>query len=107
MATLPRTLTVAAAGSGRASAAVMAEVDASSACRLRLAMLDAASKNDAPLEVDLAGVTFMDSTSHSAIADASLALDPSGAGLVLCNVPRQVQRLLEIIEVGSFLEVRS
>jgi hypothetical protein len=49
----------------------------------------------------------MDSIGHNAMADASLALDPSGAGLELCNVPRHVQRRLEILEVGLFLEVRS
>jgi hypothetical protein len=45
-------MTVAAGGSGRASAAVVGEVDAGDACRLRLAILDAARKNDAPLEAE-------------------------------------------------------
>jgi anti-sigma B factor antagonist len=107
MATFPQDMTVATAGSGRAAVAVMGEVDASKAGRLRLAILSAASKDGARLEVDLAGVTFMDSSGVRAMADASLALDPSRGGLVLCNVPRHVQRILEIVDFGSFLEVRT
>jgi anti-sigma B factor antagonist len=106
MDTLHQDLTIAACGSGRAGVAVTGEVDASNAGRLRLAILDAARKHGAQLEVDLAGVTFMDSTGLRAIADASRALGPSGSGLVLCNVPRQVLRMLEITDLGSSLEVR-
>jgi anti-sigma B factor antagonist len=107
MNTLHQDLTIAAGGPGRASVAVSGEVDASNAGRLRLAILDAASEHGVQLEVDLAGVTFMDSTGLRAIAEAALALDPSGSGLVLCNVPRVVLRILEITDFGCTLEVRA
>jgi len=86
--------------------AVTGEVDASNAEQLRLAILDAATGQDAQFEVDLAGVTFMDSSGLGAIADASLTLESSGSGLVLCNVPRLVRRVLEITDIGRVLKVR-
>jgi anti-sigma B factor antagonist len=106
------TLTVLPSSAGAASSggsvrlAVTGEVDASNAEQLRLAILDAATKHAAQLDVDLAGVTFMDSSGLRAIADASLALEPSGSGLVLCNVPRHVRRILEITDIGRTLNVR-
>jgi anti-sigma B factor antagonist len=100
-------LTVEAGKHGLASLTVTGEVDASNADRLRMAILDAAHKHQTPLEVDLGGVTFMDSSGVRAMADASVALDPSGSGLVLCNVPRHVRRIIEITDVGSLLEVRA
>ena len=105
MDTLHHDMTIRPGGTGRASVAVTGEVDASNADRARLAILDAARKHSAKLEVDLAGVAFMDSSGLRAIADASRALESPGAGLVLCNVPRQVLRLLAITDIGADLEV--
>ena len=105
MVTLDHDVTITAGDTGPASAAVAGEVDASNADRLRVAILDAANKSIAYLEVDLAGVTFMDSSGLRAIADASRGLEASGSGLVLCNVPRQVLRLLAITDIGTDLEV--
>jgi anti-anti-sigma factor len=81
-------------------------VDASNADQLRLAILDAAGTPGAQLEVDLARVTSMDPSGAAAMADAFLALQSSGPGLVLRNVPRQVPRILEITDVGPPHEVR-
>ena len=98
-------LTITAGETGPASVAVAGEVDANNADRLRLSILAAANKSGAHLEVDLAGITFMDSSGLRAIADASRELEASGSGLVLCNVPRQVLRLLAISDIGADLEV--
>jgi anti-anti-sigma regulatory factor len=48
----------------------------------------------------------MDSSGLSAIADANLALAPPRAGLVLCNVPRALRRIFEILDLGHSIEVR-
>jgi anti-sigma B factor antagonist len=93
-------------GSDRGRVAVTGDVDASNADDWRLAILDAATDPGAQLEVDLAGVTFIDSTGLMAIADASVALERTGRWLVVCNVPRQVLRILEITGIGATLEVR-
>ena len=106
MVMLDQAMTVEARGPERPCVAVTGEVDASNASRLRLAILDAAEKHDARLEVDLAGITFMDSTGLKAIADASRALNATGSGLVLCNVPRHVLRILNITDFRDSLEVR-
>lgn len=107
MNTIHHDMTIKAGETGRASVTVAGEVDASNSDRLRLAILDAADGGQpgVRLEVDLAGITFMDSTGLLAIADAAHELQPRGSGLVLCNVPRQVGRLLAITDIGADLDV--
>jgi anti-sigma B factor antagonist len=100
-------MTISFSGPGQATVAVTGEVDACNADRLRLAILGAAGMHGAQVEVDLTGVTFMDSAALSAIAEAALLLGSPRAGLVLCNVPRQVQRILAIIDPGRRIEVRA
>jgi hypothetical protein len=83
MVMLDQAMTVEAPGLERPSVAVTGEVDASNASRLRVAILDAAGNHDAQLEVDLAGITFMDSTglgNHSHTARrARMTTPPSSA----------------------------
>ena len=98
-------MTITAGKTGPASVTVVGEVDASNADRLRLAILDAANQTGAKLDVDLAGVTFIDSSGLRAIADASRGLEKSGTRLLLYNLPRQVLRLLAITDIGTDLEV--
>jgi anti-anti-sigma factor len=50
-------------------------------------------------------VTFMDSTGLRALADASTELGP--VLVVLCGVPRQVSRILEVTGNCAGIEVRS
>jgi anti-sigma B factor antagonist len=103
--TLHHDMTITAGTTGPASVTVVGEVDASNADRLRLTILDAANQTGAKLEVDLAAVTFIDSSGLRAIADASRGLEKSGTRLVLSNLPRQVLRLLAITDIGTDLEV--
>jgi anti-sigma B factor antagonist len=93
-------MTIAVAAAPGGSVAIAGQVDASNAVRLRRAIVDAAATPGTGLELDLdlEGITFMDSTGLRAISDASLALAAIGRGLVLSNVPRQVRRLLDITE---------
>lgn len=107
MNTVHHDMTIKAGEDGRASVTVTGEVDASNSDRLRLAILEAAGAGQpgARLEVDLAGITFMDSTGLLALADASHALQPGGSGLVLRNVPRQVGRLLAITDIAADIDI--
>ena len=91
---------------GTARVVVAGEVDVSNAKRLRQAILAAAAGHGARLDGDLVGVTFTDSPGFKAITDASLALETSGAGLVLCNASCQVRRILEITDTGRTVKVR-
>jgi anti-sigma B factor antagonist len=89
----------------RARLIVSGEVDASNAGRLRQSNIDAGIGSDGEVEADLAGVTFMDSTGLRALADASSQLGPGE--LVLCDVPRQLLRILEVTGICKGIEVRS
>jgi hypothetical protein len=73
-------------GDGTVRLALTGEMDASNPYRLRPAILD-------------------DGADHGAQV-ASLALEPCGCGLVLCNASRQVRRILEITDIGRTAEVR-
>jgi anti-anti-sigma factor len=99
------TITELRSSGGAARVAITGDVNASDAEQLRVKTLDAATGHGAQLEVDLAEVTSMDRSEARAIADAFVVLRPSGSGLVLCKVPRQVQRTLETTYVGPHLEV--
>jgi len=99
-------MTISFGGPDEANVTVAGEVDACNAGRLRLAILGAASRHGAQIEVDLAGLTFIDSTGVSAIEDAALLLGPPRPGLVLCNVPRHMHRILAIMDPGRRIEVR-
>jgi anti-anti-sigma factor len=94
-------LTITVVGPGRARLAVSGEVDATNAARLRQAILDVGTGSDSIVEVHLARVTFMDSTGLRALADAATQLGE--VELVLCDVPRQVARLLEITGICTGL----
>jgi anti-anti-sigma factor len=94
-------MTIAVTDQGRARLVVSGGVDAANAVRLRQAIVDAGIESEGKVEVDLAGVTFMDSTGLRALADASTELGP--VELVLCRVPRQVSRILEVSGIGMGL----
>jgi anti-anti-sigma factor len=98
-------MTITVADPARARLAVRGGVDAASAVRLRQAIIGAGLESEGVVEVDLAGVTFMDSTGLRALADASTELSP--VQLVLCRVPRQVSRILEVAGICIGIEVRS
>lgn len=93
--------------SGDARVSVVGEVDGSNAADFCLEILGLARKWDRTLEVDLAGVTFMDSTGLRALDDAARALSASGFRLVLSNPPRHVRQIIDIIGVGASLQVRA
>jgi anti-anti-sigma factor len=102
MDTLHQDMTITVAPD-RGTVVVVGEVDVSNAVGLRVAIIDAAREHEGRLQLDLAGITFIDSAGLMAIADASVALR---SALVLCNVPRQVRRILAITGIGAALEVR-
>jgi anti-anti-sigma factor len=99
-------MTIVLGDSGDARLTVGGEVDASNADELRRAIVAAARTQSEEVDVNLAGVNFMDSTGVRALAAAAAELRASGLGMVLCNVPRQVQRMLDIIDTGRSLQVR-
>jgi anti-anti-sigma factor len=98
-------MTITATDPDRGKLTVTGGVDGANAARLRQAIVDAGIHSEGEVEVDLAGVTFMDSTGLRALADASTEL--GSLELVLCCVPRQVSRILEVTGICTGIEVRS
>ena len=96
----------AARGGNPARVAVAGKVGASNASRLRLAILDAGAGHGAQVDVDPPGVTFIDSSGLKAVTGRFPRIGPSGSGLVLRNVSRQVRRILEITDIGRTVKVR-
>jgi anti-anti-sigma factor len=61
---------------------------------------EAACREATDMEVDLARVTFLDSTGLNSLLGVALLLDRAGLGLVLRSVPVGVRRLLDVAGVG-------
>lgn len=72
------------------------ELDIASAPTLERAVEAARSANSARLIIDLAGVTFMDSTGLRVLLLARESIDGNGRELRLRPGPRQVQRVFEL-----------
>jgi len=92
--------------SGQTGVTISGEIDASNSADLCASILSAAAVCKAPLLVDLTGVTFIDSTGLRALGDVSRAVSASGSRMVLCNAPRPVLRIIEIMGLGESLGER-
>lgn len=89
-------LTITTSVEGDTSVVVVAgEVDASSVDELRSAVVDALSARPA-IVIDLAGVTFMDSSGLGVLTNALNQVDEQGGKLSLRSPSSSVTRLLEI-----------
>lgn len=81
---------------------VRGELDAMSAPDVHAA-LEAAREGD--VELDLAGVTFIDSSGLAAVIEAHMRLRPAGRRLVVVDRSRVVQRLLDLSGVTTQLDL--
>jgi anti-sigma B factor antagonist len=81
------------------------DVDLATSPRLRKA-LDHAIASGAPLvRLDMAAVTFLDSSGISVLVDTQQRLQEASARLVLHGVGDHIKRVLEISGLGSFFEL--
>jgi anti-sigma B factor antagonist len=81
------------------------ELDLYNAPELRKALLDCAARNPSRLVVDLAEVTFIDSTALGALIEARSRLG-SKEGFVLASPGLETRRALEISGLDRHFEVR-
>jgi len=79
---------------------VCGEIDASNADTFQAALLKAATP-DAPLEVDMADVSFIDSSGIRALH----AAQRSGCDLVVVNPSRQVMLLLDLTSLSDYFVI--
>ena len=83
---------------------VRGEVDLLVAAQLHDSVCCAASAHaDRLVVVDLAEVTFLDSSGISALVQAQLALTGEGRRLVVRNATAMVSRVLDLTGAGDFL----
>jgi anti-anti-sigma factor len=82
------------------------EFDVANAPELAAAIVDLAG--DGPADVDMSGVTFMDTAGLHALARGAESLD-GDTSLVLVDPPARIVRLMEIVGVVrmSEIEIRS
>lgn len=84
---------------------VTGEVDLATSPRLREALDRAIGTGAETIRLDMAGVTFLDSSGISVLVDAQQRLQQASARLVLHGVGDQITRVLEISGLGSFFEL--
>jgi anti-sigma B factor antagonist len=85
---------------------VSGEVDLATAPALRAAigrLLDTGTRS---ASIDLAGVTFLDSSGLHALVDGERACRAAGVPMVLSGTPTAVLRVLELAGLDGFFELR-
>lgn len=80
---------------------VVGEIDAATCSHLEAAFRSLPDTSNGPVEVDLEGVSFMDSSGLRILIDFSNRLRAQGGGMVVCNPSHTVRRLLEITQLGD------
>ena len=82
---------------------VRGEIDLATAPQLRTYLHDVVGDADGPILLDLADVTYIDSTGLRAILIANAELDEQDRDLRVANASVQVRRLFEICGVANLL----
>ena len=68
--------------------------------------LDHHAARDAMRQLDLGGVTFMDSSGIALILRAQQRMQMLDGSLLVCNVPRQARRVLDAAGIGRLVTIR-
>ncbi|KDN19148.1 STAS domain-containing protein [Amycolatopsis rifamycinica] len=97
----PFSVTTRTTGAG-AVVTVLGELDVATAPRLRAGIEALTLAAGQRLVVDLAGVTFCDSSGISALIAARNVAEAAGAGVALAAVPGRLSRTFGLIGLGDF-----
>jgi anti-sigma B factor antagonist len=81
------------------------EIDPATAPILRDALLDAVRHDGATVLLDLAGVTFMDSTGIGVLLGTERRVTLEGGRLIICRPSGPVMRVLDVLGVTRFLNI--
>jgi anti-anti-sigma factor len=87
--------------SGRPTLLVYGEIDVMTAPKLHEALNLVLREQPSILQIDLANVTFIDSTGLSALVVAHRQLEEAGGELRLVSVPPKVYRVFELVGLDS------
>ncbi len=81
---------------------LVGELDAHTAGQLAEVLVELPERS---VEVDVGGVTFMDSSGLRVLVDAAERTRERGRGLIVANAPPSVRRLVEISGLQSHLDL--
>ena len=81
---------------------VAGEIDLRTSPRLRVLLLESASKLSGPLLLDLSGVSHMDSSGVGTMVYVKREVERSGRRLVLIGLQPRVRSVLEITHLDKF-----
>jgi anti-anti-sigma factor len=82
------------------------EIDMQTAPHLREAALCATSQFSTALHLDMAEVSFMDSTGVEVLVATRRRIDLEGGRLTVVNPSRQVLRVLEVTGIDRLVEIK-
>ncbi len=88
-----------------ATVTVAGEIDLTSAPRLDDEVTTLIEDSIVELQIELAGVSFMDSTGLRVLLKASKMIDGTGGKLVLGGLSDPVRRLLEVSGLNSHFQI--
>jgi anti-sigma B factor antagonist len=88
---------------GRTAYALKGELDMAGGEALVRRVTDLAASTSGPIEIDLEGVGFIDSSGVRALLRLNQAARSSGRALAVRNLTPDVQRLLDLIGVTELL----
>lgn len=91
---------------GVVSVSVEGDVDLASSPELRR-VLDDAIEISPRVRLELAGLTFIDSSGLSALVEAHRKARDAGGEVVLCDPPSMLTRLLDITSLNTLLVVEA
>ncbi len=85
---------------------VVGEVDLYSSPELRKAILKAVPSAEGGLAIDMAGVTYIDSSGVATLVEGLRSAREHGTGFVLVSPSPAVMQVLELARLDSIFEVR-
>jgi anti-sigma B factor antagonist len=91
---------------GRCEMVLSGELDVSTAPLLRHRMAEVTDELDTELVLDIAALTFIDSTGLSLIVSEHKQLKARGAELIVLSPTRMARRLFELSGLDSVLSIR-
>ncbi|WP_073919796.1 STAS domain-containing protein [Streptomyces sp. CB00455] len=105
--TAPRVTVEITPGPRRATARVGGEIDADNAHEVRADLTAAIDASEAGIDLDLASLSFCDSSSLHLLLDLSHLATVTGKTLVLESVPPHLSRLLDITGTARAFTIRT
>lgn len=84
--------------------AVAGELDIRTAPDLRTAVMQGAADRPGVVELDLSGVSFMDSSGLGTLVSIKRDLEEAQSTLVLSSVPGKVMRILQLTRMDTLFE---